>query len=137
MQIDLPEHRKPWDGYFAESVISYFNMRPLLLAGRLGAVTGRRNLGTVAPAPSIAAWIDELTRRPPTFALDTVDPQRAAHLQRTLPTRTGLTSLGLLSARSGEPLPSAHHLVLFQPQTTLDGLGADGSSTVSAAPGGN
>ena len=137
MQIDLSEHRKPSDGYFAESVISYFNMRSCLLAGRLGAVAGRRNLSTVVPPPPIAAWIDELTQRPPTFALDTVDIQRAVHLQRSLPTRTGLTSLGPLSARSGEPLPLAHHLVLFQPQTTLDGLGAGGSSTVSAARGGD
>lgn len=80
--------------------------------------------------PSITTWIDRLTAQPPSVATDIIDAQRASHLQRTLPTRIGPNALGLPIVGAGQPLPAGHHLVYFQPQTTLDALGADGSSTV-------
>ncbi|GFZ44365.1 hypothetical protein JCM24511_02087 [Saitozyma sp. JCM 24511] len=88
-------------------------------------------LSTTAAPSEIAAWIEELTSRAPRVAEDVVDPQRALHLQRTLPTRVGSTAISLPSAGLSDSLPKGHHLVLFQPQTTLDALGGDGSSTLT------
>ncbi|GFZ50134.1 hypothetical protein JCM24511_07889 [Saitozyma sp. JCM 24511] len=101
---------------------------PLRLVPGLGRRCSRQS-STLPPPPEVNAWSDELTSRPPRWAKDLVDAQRTSHLQKTLPTRVGPTPLGLRSAGPGGSLPKGHHLVLFQPQTSLDALGRDGSST--------
>jgi hypothetical protein len=105
----------------------------LRLVPRLGRGCSRQS-SSLNPPPEVKAWSDELTSRPPAWAKDLVDAQRTSHLQNTLPTRVGPTTLGLPSAGPGDPLPKGHHLVLFQPQTSLDALGPDGSSTVRLRP---
>lgn len=106
---------------------------PLRLVPGLGRRCSRQS-STLPPPPEVKAWNDELTSRPPRWAKDLVDAQRTSHLQKTLPTRVGPTPLGLPSAGPGDSLPKGHHLVLFQPQTRLDALGPDGSSTVRPRP---
>ena len=97
------------------------------------AWTLRRCLSTASD--EIDAWMRDMTARPPVIVSDYLDHQRATHLRNTLPTRFGSASSKLRLASStpyeaGFPLPHAHHLAYFQPQSILDQLGADGSSTV-------
>lgn len=90
-----------------------------------------RRLSTLSMPLGVSTWIDGITRRNPSFATERVNSERIAQLERTLPTRVGPSSLGLKSHGPGDELHRAHHLVLFQPRTSLDNLGEDGSSTVS------
>lgn len=87
---------------------------------------------TAAP-PNITTWINHLTSQAPSIRHDIVDPHRLLQLQKTLPTRNGPLALvdSLNTFRHGAQMPNGHHLVLFQPETALNNLGADGSSTVS------
>jgi hypothetical protein len=99
------------------------------------------------PPPEISAWIKDLISQPTMTLRDVVDRNRISHLLRTLPTRSGSAAGQSASGSSskakglaigdvgsdmedGDILPHGHHLVLFQPRTTMDKLAADGSSTV-------
>lgn len=84
----------------------------------------RRNYSTA----DVARWKKELLETKE-VSYDEVDLFRAKQLQRTLPTRTTAPSL-----QQGDPLPLAHHLVLFQPETLHHALGEDGTSTEFNSP---
>ena len=99
--------------------------KPRLVLGSPARPT--RSLSTV---PSISEWIKSRSSSPPTTHRDTLDPLRASHLLRTLPTRQHLPN-SQLSAREGDELCKGSHMVYFQPETALRDLGPDGSSPVS------
>lgn len=98
-----------------------------LVLGSPARPTRSLSLSTV---PSILEWIKSRSSSPPTNHYDTLDPLRASHLLRTLPTRQHL-SLSQLSGRSGDELVKGGHMIYFQPETALRDLGPDGSSPVS------
>lgn len=112
---------------------------PLAPFRSLGQRTQSTSAGRPArppPPPEITSWIAEITARPAEVSSDYFDPQRARHLQRTLPSRVEMAKsqglpLGLAERAEGEVLPKGHHLIYFQPQSLLEDLGRDGSSTVS------
>lgn len=103
--------------------------RNLRSTARLGYSIGSSS--SSSPSPALSTWIDQLTSSSPTFATDHIDGSRALQLIRTLPTRLGRTTHpDSAVSLVGHELPKAHHLVYFQPDTRLDQLGADGSTTV-------
>jgi hypothetical protein len=78
---------------------------------------------------SIQEWISSTLAQSPTRHTDTIDPLRASHLLRTLPTRQHSPP----SLRDGDELVKGGNMIYFQPETMLSDLGRDGSSTVSHA----
>jgi hypothetical protein len=76
---------------------------------------------------SIQEWISSTLAQSPTRHTDTIDPLRASHLLRTLPTRQHSPP----SLRDGDELVKGGNMIYFQPETMLSDLGRDGSSTVS------
>jgi hypothetical protein len=84
----------------------------------------RRNYSTPS---SIQEWIAQTTAQAPTTHTDVLDPLRASHLLRTLPTRQHLSPP---SVRDGDDLVKGGSMIYFQPETMLKDLGRDGSSTV-------
>lgn len=83
---------------------------------------------TYTTPTSIQEWITSTLALPQTVHHDTIDPLRASHLLRTLPTRQHLPPPAVYT---GDELGKGHSMIYFQPETMLNDLGSDGSSTVS------
>ena len=88
------------------------------------------SIRTLSTIRSVSDWTASL-KGFVVIRTDHLDARRASQLQSTLPTRSWKGGLCSTQAQEGDALPPAHHLVYFQPDSSFDELGLDGSSTVS------
>ena len=100
-------------------------VRPRLSAMRFCPQCHRYQSTAIVPADSLKHWIQNVTSAPATLASDSIELNRLTHLYNALSTR-----LKSVPPKLGDPLPPGHHLVLFNPFTSIDKLGEDGSFTV-------
>jgi hypothetical protein len=110
------------------------SIHPLLLRPSVRHTNRKNSWRTLstASAPSISEWIKIKSSSASTTHYDTLDPLRASHLLRTLPTRQHLP-LPQLSVKEGDELVQGGHMIYFQPETALRDLGDDGSSPVGSS----